>query len=249
MRFVLITLICFLSFEIQAITPSKKQSIMELIEVSMLSDCIGPMVYSRITKQNKDANEAEVVAKVKSRMDESFYSQAIPVMDEKFSEEEVQTLIAFYKSDLYKSLKDAMGQIFHDLMFVRFYNLVDEILEPYPEVLAKPEVEPNDQVVHLVEGKFEETVLRSTLPVVVDVYGKTCPPCKRLSPIISELSNEMKDTVKFVKIDNAMHKKLTEELKINVVPTLLFYKEGNLVATHKGFLDKEALIAKIETIR
>lgn len=93
---------------------------------------------------------------------------------------------------------------------------------------------------------FEEEVLQSEIPVVVEIYTRNCPPCNKLAPIIDSLSKELEGVVKFVKIEYETYRTLGQEPVIAVLPTLLLYKEGRLICKHGGFLDKAALMTLIE---
>lgn len=219
----------------------KKQQIIELLNVAYMSDLLPNMVYNQIQKQNKQADENEISEKVKQRMDEVFYEQAIQVFDEQLTEADLETALTFFKSESNKKFKTASAATFHALLFDRLPKLIDEVLESYPAAQPKEEAEHED----LPQGKFEEEVIQSKLPVVVDIYGQHCPPCKRLAPIIAELAGQMQGLVKFVKMDINNHSQIADDLKITVVPTLLFYKDGKLLEKHIGFISKEDLKEKI----
>lgn len=232
-----------------AITAAKKHAIIELIEVSLLHDMVEPKVYSAIKNKNRDADGSEVTAKVRQRMDEAFYSDAIETFDEIFSEEELDATLAYYKSDLNKKWKMAMGQTFAVLLFDRLTPLIDEILETYPEA-AEKEIDQivMENVPELTEGKFEAEVIQSSLPVVLDFYGHSCPPCKRLAPILDDLSKQLQGRVKFFKAERNNCLALATKFKVEFVPTLLFFKEGKLVGKHVGYADKETLSAKLKDL-
>lgn len=97
-------------------------------------------------------------------------------------------------------------------------------------------------------GDFEEQVLESEIPVVVEIYTKNCPPCNKQAPIIDSLSEELQGVVKFVKIEYDTYRTLGQEPVIQVLPTLLLYKEGRFVGKQGGFRDKTALLALIDEL-
>ena len=81
---------------------------------------------------------------------------------------------------------------------------------------------------------------------VVDFFATWCGPCKMLTPILEELSEEMQDSVEFIKIDIDESMELAMEYQVTSVPTLVFIKDGQEVARKIGFSPKAALKEEIE---
>ena len=77
--------------------------------------------------------------------------------------------------------------------------------------------------------------------VFVDFFATWCGPCKMLSPIVDEVSNEIKD-VKFIKVDVDTSNDIASKYNIMSIPTLMIFKDGNLIAKQMGLLSKSALI-------
>ena len=86
--------------------------------------------------------------------------------------------------------------------------------------------------------EFEEVIKEGT--VLVDFFATWCGPCKMLSPVIDELSEEVTD-VKFVKVDIDEEELLTEQFEIQAVPTVLVFKNGKVVNKQLGFAPKAQL--------
>lgn len=76
------------------------------------------------------------------------------------------------------------------------------------------------------KDNFEEVVVKSDLPVVVDLWGPQCGPCLALMPDVVKLSESYEGKVKFGKINVAENRRLCMSLKVMGVPTILFYKDG-----------------------
>ena len=93
------------------------------------------------------------------------------------------------------------------------------------------------------ENDFENQVLKSNLPVIVDFWAEWCGPCKMLTPILEELSNEMKNEINVVKVNLDENQDLAMKYSIRSIPSLLLFKEGNLVDTKVGLLPKSEIVS------
>ena len=95
-------------------------------------------------------------------------------------------------------------------------------------------------VQHITDDEYENAVLKSETPVLVDFWASWCGPCKMVGPILEELSEELSG-VKIVKIDIDQNNAWAGKLGIMSIPTMLIYKDGEVVAKQVGALPKEEL--------
>jgi len=104
-----------------------------------------------------------------------------------------------------------------------------------------------NRVIEVTKDNFEEEVLKSDMPVLVDLWGPKCGPCLALMPQVEELSHEFGDKVKFCKLNVAENRKLVISLRVMGVPTFLFYKGGEIVDRLSGAeAVPEAIRARVE---
>jgi thioredoxin 1 len=100
------------------------------------------------------------------------------------------------------------------------------------------------EVLNVDEGTFQDEVMDTDQPVLVDFSAVWCQPCKMLDPVVKQLAGEWDGKVKVVKIDADENPNLVMKFGVMGIPTLLFIKGGEVKERVTGFLPKEKLIAK-----
>ena len=100
--------------------------------------------------------------------------------------------------------------------------------------------------VAVTDTDFETEVLKSDKPVVVDFWAEWCGPCKQLTPVVDELAEEMKDSVKVVKVNIDDAPEAPTTYGVRGVPTLMIFKDGQVVDTRVGGMPKSQLQEWIE---
>jgi len=103
-------------------------------------------------------------------------------------------------------------------------------------------------IIEITKENFNQEVLRSNLPVLVDFWGPRCIPCKRLMPIFEELAADYAGRVKFCKINTAENRSLTQQFNVMSIPTLHFYKAGTIRDTVRGLVSREELEERLKII-
>jgi thioredoxin 1 len=103
-------------------------------------------------------------------------------------------------------------------------------------------------IVTVTDTSFESEVLQSKTPVLVDFWAEWCGPCKMLAPILDELATELDGRVKIAKVNIDNHQGLATQHGIRAIPTLLLFKEGQVVDQIVGMRSKRDLKSAIERV-
>lgn len=103
-------------------------------------------------------------------------------------------------------------------------------------------------VIELTTESFEKEVLQSEIPVLVDFWAPWCGPCRMMSPILEELSEEMKGTLKITKlnVDESAHQELATKYHVQGIPNMQIFRGGEVVKELVGARPKEFLLNELK---
>lgn len=104
----------------------------------------------------------------------------------------------------------------------------------------------SDSILHITDSSFEEEVLKSARPVMLDFWAEWCGPCKMIAPILDELAGQYKDRLTVAKINIDDNQKTPETYAVRGIPTLILFKDGEVAATRVGAASKSQLEAFID---
>lgn len=100
----------------------------------------------------------------------------------------------------------------------------------------------------VTDATFQDEVLNSDQPVLVDFWATWCGPCRTIAPTIEELSQEFEGRAKVVKLDVDNNPQAAMQFNVRSIPNLLFFKDGRPVHQEIGVVPKKVLAAKLDTL-
>jgi len=103
-------------------------------------------------------------------------------------------------------------------------------------------------VIDVTDDKFEEVVLKSDKPVIVDFWAEWCGPCRMVGPVVKELSEDYGDKIVVTKMDVDSNPNTAVKFGIRNIPTILFFKGGEIVDKQVGAVPKTILASKLDAI-
>jgi thioredoxin 1 len=103
-------------------------------------------------------------------------------------------------------------------------------------------------IVTISPGDFEDEVVASEKPVLVDFWAEWCGPCKMLSPVLDEIASEPGGTVKIAKVNVDDNQELAARFGVRAIPTLLFFKDGEVKDKIMGLVPKDSLLQKLKSL-
>lgn len=105
----------------------------------------------------------------------------------------------------------------------------------------------SDKIIHVTDSSFEEEVLKSEKPVILDYWAEWCGPCRMIAPLLDEIADEYSDKITVAKINIDENQETPQKYAVRGIPTLMIFKEGNVAGTKVGAVSKSQLSAFIDS--
>ena len=96
--------------------------------------------------------------------------------------------------------------------------------------------------INLTNANFDEEVLNSEIPVLVDFWAPWCGPCKMLGPVVAEIAEENEGKIKVCKVNVDEEGELARRFKVSSIPTVISFEKGEMLNKNLGFTDKDTLL-------
>ncbi|MCE2407007.1 MAG: thioredoxin TrxA [Pseudomonadales bacterium] len=104
----------------------------------------------------------------------------------------------------------------------------------------------NDKIRHVTDDTWDDEILKSESPVLVDYWAEWCGPCKMIAPILDEIADEYSDRLKIYKMDIDENTETPPKYGVRGIPTLMLFKSGQMEAAKIGVLPKKQLTAFLD---
>jgi len=106
----------------------------------------------------------------------------------------------------------------------------------------------NSATIDLDESNFDREIANSEKPVIVDFWAEWCGPCKMIAPLLDEIAKEKADSVKVAKVNVDNNQSLSFKYNIRAIPSLLFFKNGQLRDQITGMTSKKDLLGRLAAL-
>jgi thioredoxin 1 len=104
----------------------------------------------------------------------------------------------------------------------------------------------SEHIAHVSDDQFEDQVLKSSEPVLVDFWAEWCGPCKMIAPILDDLAQSYQGKLKVAKINIDHNQKTPRNYNVRGIPTLMIFRDGKVQATQIGAVSKTQLVQIID---
>jgi thioredoxin 1 len=105
----------------------------------------------------------------------------------------------------------------------------------------------SDNIINVTDSSFEQEVLSSEIPVLLDYWAEWCGPCKMIAPILNDIADEYSGKIKVAKINIDENPGTPAKFGVRGIPTLMIFKSGSIEATKVGAISKSQLSAFIDS--
>ncbi len=99
----------------------------------------------------------------------------------------------------------------------------------------------NENLLHVTDGDFDQQILQSDIPALVDFWAAWCGPCRTVGPVVEELAGEYKGKIKVAKLDVDSNKQVAGKYGVRGIPTLMLFKDGQVVDQIVGAVPKSRI--------
>ena len=124
-------------------------------------------------------------------------------------------------------------------------NLVETIM--VITITGKAYLTMSADIIHVTDSSFENEVLKSEMPVMLDFWAEWCGPCKAIAPVLQELAKEYNGKIIVAKMNVDQNPSTPQKYAVRGIPTLMIFQNGNVIGTKVGQASKSQLSAFIDS--
>ena len=106
----------------------------------------------------------------------------------------------------------------------------------------------SDAVVQVSDSTFDAEVLKSNIPVLVDIWAEWCGPCRMVAPVVEEVARQYQGKIKVAKVDVDANQRIASQYRIQSIPSLYIFKNGKLVEQIVGAVPKHQITSVLDTV-
>lgn len=234
------------------LSPAVKEDLHVILDKGLLNSQYSRQMFEGLAQwvlmdEGADTNAAELVDQLFVRLSQE--DGKLPLMQpylEHFSADEIHALSEIVQNPVMDKLTGMTAELAQtQAEYLR--TVMIEALRDSGQSRAAISAAAEGQTFAVTDETFSAEVEQAGQPVVLDVYASWCPPCRKLAPIVEELSGEQSD-YKFAKIDADANAATVEKLNVQGLPTLIFMKDGKELGRLTGFNEKSAIEAKLKEL-
>ena len=207
------------------------------------------LIANTAAQMGKTVDAEAIIKKLRDSVEDEAVFSKFAAQYSVFSNEEIHEIRKIYENSTFIKYIDFSTQNMQPIMEL-LQGLITELVEKAETVKKDENNSSSSEVIELTSENFQQEVLESEKPIIIDIYSTKCPPCRLMEPIIEELRDAYKEQVRFAKINCETQAELAQKYGVTSLPTLLFIKPGEDAVFMKsiGFTSKKDFETKIAAL-